>query len=147
MRAEDGPIFAAWERNERPYPWSEKQFQEVLRYPANIALVGTMAQTPIAFAIAQCVADEAYLSNMMVQSMFRRQGWAKKILSEILIWSKKKGARHFLLDVDTTNRPAIGLYQALGFEIVEKRPKSYPNGEDAFLMKIGFFEKEKIIGE
>jgi ribosomal protein S18 acetylase RimI-like enzyme len=40
-----------------------------------------------------------------------------------------------VLDVDPANAAAVALYNKTGFEIVERRARSYPRGEDALIMR------------
>lgn len=135
MRSADLKLFVAWERQERPYPWTEKSFEETLSENVSRTLVYENEQGVVGFAVVQVVDDEAYLSNMMIDPACRRKGEGFKLLQKIMIWSKKNGAMRMLLDVDPINTIAVKLYTNAGFEVLEHRKHSYPNGEDAILME------------
>ncbi len=78
---------------------------------------------------------EAYLSNLMVALPHRRKGLGADILGKVMIEARRAGAEELILDVDTMNSPAVNLYKKCGFEILQRREKSYPRGEDAFVMR------------
>jgi ribosomal-protein-alanine N-acetyltransferase len=44
------------------------------------------------------------------------------------------GATEVYLEVRVSNTPAISLYEKLGYKVVERIPKYYNDGEDAYLM-------------
>jgi ribosomal-protein-alanine N-acetyltransferase len=134
MIAQDAETFAVWEKAERPYPWNADLFIYALRPPSG-GFVATENKAAIGFAVAQVVDDEAYLMNLMVAAGSRRQGVARRLIEKVIVWARKNGARVMLLDVDPSNAAAVRLYEKTSFTVVERRPKSYPNGEDALLMK------------
>ncbi|MCG3205404.1 MAG: hypothetical protein KCHDKBKB_02125 [Elusimicrobia bacterium] len=128
LQAGEASLFSAWEAQERPYPWSERVFpKDTLVFENDGQVIG--------FAVVRVVGEEAYLSNFMVASETRRRGWGEKILQKVMMWAGSQGARVLLLDVDIQNLPAINLYKKLGFEILQRREKSYPRGEAAFVMR------------
>lgn len=129
-------LFSEWEKAERPYPWTESQFEET-RAPGNKVRTVVLEREalPKAFACVHVVEDEAYLSNIMVNPAARRKGCGTQILQKVMMWVASEGARRLMLDVDVSNLNAIGLYRKLGFEIIQRRTASYPRGEDAYVMR------------
>lgn len=121
-------LFAAWEKAGRPYPWAEESFPET-------TWVYEVRGVPRAYAVVRVAAGEAYLSNMMVDPAHRRSGIGADFLQKVMIRAASSAAECMALDVDTANLPAIGLYKKLGFETVQLRERSYPNGEHAFVMR------------
>lgn len=121
-------MFAAWEAAERPYPWKEEGFPVA-------TVVWEIDMDPKGFAVVQVVGEEAYLANFMIAKNARRRRHGFQFLQKVIMWAASQGARRMLLDVETTNIPAVRLYQKLGFEMIETREKSYPNGESAFVMR------------
>lgn len=136
MVEDDAPIFSQWESEQRPYPWSLATFREALLHgcPTKIFVLEHDG-VRLAFAAIHRAADEAYLSNIMSQPSARRCGHGEALLQKVMIWSKDSGAAQIFLDVDPDNAPAISLYNKHGFEIIERRPRSYPRGEDAIVMR------------
>ncbi len=128
LREGDAALFASWEAAERPYPWKAAGFPaDTLVYETGDGVRG--------FAVIKVVDEEAYLENMMVAPDGRRKGAGAEMLQKVMMWAASAGAEEVLLDVDTTNLPAIGLYIKLGFEFLEQRENSYPRGEDAYIMR------------
>jgi [ribosomal protein S18]-alanine N-acetyltransferase len=125
--------FERWEAAERPYPWTARHFLETST-TAGVAVLEEEG-AGIGFAVLQVVADEAYLLNLMIEPRFRRKGAGEALLQKVMIWARSAGASRLLLDVDPNNAPAVRLYTTCGFETLERRPHSYPQGEDALLMR------------
>lgn len=73
-------------------------------------------------ALATVVAQEpyAYVSNLMVAPEFRRRGLAAAMMNELIRWAADRGAEELYFQVLQDNRPAIALYERLGFEIVAR---------------------------
>jgi ribosomal protein S18 acetylase RimI-like enzyme len=131
----EGEIFAAWEKGARSYPWTAAQFLATTDSATSRTLVLDREKNPVAYAVAQIVGDEAYLLNIMARPDHRRIGAASVLLENMMVWAKEKGAKALLLDVDPANIPAVAFYTKAGFEILSRRLKSYPHGEDAFVMR------------
>jgi ribosomal-protein-alanine N-acetyltransferase len=136
MAQEDVALFAAWEQAGRPYPWSHQTFNEALLFgcPTKIFVLDD-GRAAVGFAAVHRAADEAYLSNFVVAPTLRRGGLGENLLQRVMIWCKHSGASQLFLDVDPANLPAIALYNKHGFETIERRPRSYPRGEDAIVMR------------
>jgi GNAT superfamily N-acetyltransferase len=58
------------------------------------------------------VAREALVVNVYVQPDYRRQGLARRLMEEILGWSREQGVERVSLHASTMGRP---LYESLGF--------------------------------
>jgi ribosomal-protein-alanine acetyltransferase len=90
---------------------------------------GTLA----GFAVARRVAeDESELLNLAVAPSFRRSGIATVLMHDLAV-------RHpgtIFLEVRESNKAALALYQAFGFEMVAQRPEYYRDPvEGAVVMK------------
>jgi ribosomal-protein-alanine N-acetyltransferase len=131
----EATLFAEWEK-ERPYPWTEKNFLDTLGVGPTKTFVWGEPSHPYAFAVVQRVDNEAYLQNLFVKPPLRNKGWGEKIVRQIMIWSRNEGANRLTLDVDPANKAAVRLYEKVGFQVLERRKKSYPRGEDALVMRI-----------
>lgn len=126
--------FVRWEK-ERPYPWTEKNFLETLDLPNVQTQVWEERGHAVGFAVVQVIEGESYLQNIMVDPSRRRQGFGEKILQKVMMWAQQQGAADIWLDVEANNEPAVQLYTKAGFKIMERRKKSYPQGEDALVMR------------
>lgn len=135
MKPVEAALFAAWEKMERPYPWTEGQFLETLSSETQTTLVFENEERLAGFGVLQSVGSEAYLLNIMIRPELRRKGLGDDLLRRLIKWAKDGGADHVLLDVDPSNAPALGLYSKLGFRAIGRRPHGYPRGEPSLLMQ------------
>ncbi|OWA33693.1 hypothetical protein B9G55_20340 [Saccharibacillus sp. O16] len=73
-------------------------------------------------ALATIVAqgDYAYISNLMVSPHFRRRGLAAAMMTELIHWAAQHGAAELYFQVLQDNRPAIALYEQLGFQVIAR---------------------------
>ncbi len=55
------------------------------------------------------------LFDIVVGAPFRRRGWGAALVSGMLGWGRRNGARHAYLQVVARNEPALALYRQLGF--------------------------------
>jgi len=86
------------------------------------------------FAIGQAVAGEAHILDVRVRPDRRRQGLGRRLVEALVLACDAELA---LLEVRQDNHAAIGLYTALGFEVVGRREAYYADGVDALLMSRG----------
>jgi len=81
------------------------------------------------------VIDEAHITNIAVHSAYRRQGFGRKILSELIRIAEREGVFRMTLEVRKSNDAAQKLYEEFGFQVCGVRPGYYPdNHEDALIM-------------
>jgi ribosomal protein S18 acetylase RimI-like enzyme len=72
--------------------------------------------TPAAVALATWIArDAVHVAQIAVAPDRRRQGVARELMASVFHASALAGATRMTLMVDVANRPAIGLYERLGF--------------------------------
>ena len=69
---------------------------------------------------------------------YRRCGYAKKLMTNVLQKAKLLGANKAFLDVRESNVFAIGFYKSLGFKEFSIRKNYYSNLENALQMKCEF---------
>ena len=83
----------------------------------------------IGFAAFSCImtvgAGESTLENMVVATRWQRQGVGRRLLADGLLWCRAHAARAAFLEVRTSNRAAIALYERAGFSVVGNRPGYY----------------------
>jgi ribosomal-protein-alanine N-acetyltransferase len=80
------------------------------------------------------VVDEVHLLNVAVAIEARRQGIGRALMDDLLAYARENGIVRILLEVRTSNRAAIALYEQLGFEQFNVRARYYADGEDAIEM-------------
>ena len=57
------------------------------------------------------------------------------LLTEMMSKARTDGATHMLLEVRTDNAPALALYERFGFMRISQRPRYYPDGGDALILR------------
>jgi ribosomal-protein-alanine N-acetyltransferase len=85
------------------------------------------------------VSDEIQITNLAAHIGHRRRGIARQLLLHALRLGHKAGARLAVLEVDRSNKAARLLYEGLGFVVVYRRPRYYPETrEDGLVMELSF---------
>ena len=67
------------------------------------------------------ISSIALLDGLYVESKYRNQGIATKLIEKCKKWSAKSGAQIFELNVMSANESACKLYKQLGFIEIEKK--------------------------
>ena len=138
LDAEDLPLVALLAKESgfgRTYTLSKL---EAYRRKPNTLIVGAKPSSDllIGFALFEVVEPEAELHLLVVDSSYRRRGWAQRILSFAESLVREKGCSVVFLEVAAeTNPTAYSLYIRCGYEAVARRARYYANGDDAVVMK------------
>jgi ribosomal protein S18 acetylase RimI-like enzyme len=86
--------------------------------------------TPRAFAVAEVggapagiglgamVGSDVSIDCVLTATDYRRKGVAHELLAAIEMWSTRRGMHRMVLSVVAENRPAVSLYERLGFETI-----------------------------
>ena len=118
-------------------PWPKQILADYIKKPGffcNIAISGS-DENVAGYSISTLIYDEIHVFKIAVSRCHRRRGVAIELLSDTFNFYEKMGALSVILEVRTTNTPAIALYKKLGFEIVRTRRNYYSrDGGDAFVM-------------
>ncbi len=118
------------------HPWSRGNFVDSLAsgYAAWVLLDH---DDIIGYALMMCVLDEAHLLNLSIAKAYQQQGLGRLLLEHMITQAKQQGAANMFLEVRTSNKPAIALYENIGFNEMAIRRGYYPahhGREDAVLM-------------
>ena len=76
----------------------------------------------------------AHITTIGVAPEHRKRGVARALLGHAEERLKKKGFDSLVLEVRVSNKGAQTLYSKAGYKVIQKLPRYYNNGEDAFLM-------------
>lgn len=139
MTLDDLPAVLEIDRRSFPTPWPERSYRfELTQNPAAQLFVAENGELEVVgFLGYWLIADEVHISTFAVRPEDREQGIGEQLLVSALITARGRGAALATLEVRESNRPAIELYQKLGFESVGRREGYYrDNGEDALLMSL-----------
>lgn len=83
----------------------------------------------VAFAICQCVLDEATLFNIAVEPQSQGKGYGKQLLNALLEQLREQQIATVWLEVRESNLAAQTLYYNLGFNTVTLRKNYYPTAD------------------
>jgi len=130
--------------------WTHKQYRQVFQpeSPPRLVLVAE-AESPrasglradadsgiLGFLIAQHVAPEWELENIVVAPAARRKGVGKRLLDGLLAAARESNSTAVFLEVRDSNTSARALYEKAGFKQTGHRPSYYTSpSEDAILYR------------
>ncbi len=124
-----------------PTPWTRGMFeQEVAEGPSpegpgSYAVVATIHDRVVGYAVAWFIERAAHLMNIAVRTELQREGIGKRLLDDLIETALAAGKRFIVLEVRASNAAAQAFYRHFGFESVGIRPGYYTdNREDAILM-------------
>jgi ribosomal-protein-alanine N-acetyltransferase len=129
----DLPAVLSIERRSFPTPWSLAMFVLELSKPSGICLAATDGEEVLGYLVCSRYDQVWHLMNVAVAPERRRGGVARGLIEQLV---EESGRRlPFTLEVRVSNRPAIAMYERLGFRSEGVRPRYYQdNGEDALIM-------------
>lgn len=116
-------------------PWSKKALEEVLDNPRAYYITAKEEGNVIGYCGAYVILDEGDINQVAVTSAYRGQGVGRKMMQALLERLEQAGAKAVTLEVRAGNRPAIALYETLGFQTEGIRKNFYDKPvEDALIM-------------
>ena len=129
----DLPAVCSIERRSFPTPWSLAMFVLELSKPSGICLAATEGDELLGYLVCSRYDQVWHLMNVAVAPERRRAGVARSLIGQLV--EEGGGRLPFTLEVRVSNRPAIAMYERLGFRSAGVRPRYYQdNGEDALIM-------------
>ena len=136
MQYGDVPAIVAIEADTYAFPWTATIFRDCLLAGYN-SLVLEHAGGLQGYAIMSLAAAEAHLLNLCVARHFRRRGFGKWLLRQLLVRARSAGAERIYLEVRPTNQAALEMYRKGGFvELGIRRNyyRSLAGREDAMVL-------------
>jgi len=125
------------EQNSFSMPWTESMLRLQLNPDSHVFLTAEAAGDVIGYVGMMYVLDEGYISNVAVHPVWRRQGVADALLTELEQRGRKLLLSFLTLEVRESNAPAIALYEKHGYRSVGRRKNYYEKPtEDAILMTL-----------
>jgi ribosomal-protein-alanine N-acetyltransferase len=99
---------------------------------------GMPAQPEVAGYIGMYLAmDEGEITNVAVAASARKRGIGKALIRELVEKAARRGISRIVLEVRVGNRPAIALYEQMGFRRIGTRKGFYDfPKEDADIMEL-----------
>jgi ribosomal-protein-alanine N-acetyltransferase len=119
-------------------PWSKNMFIGEMRNPFShcfITKIRERSKPPVlGFICFRNIEDESELLNFCIHPQYRQLGIGKRLMQFYIGFSTRKKIRTFYLEVNSSNLPAIQLYQSFSYQSLGIRKKFYQGGFDAILM-------------
>jgi ribosomal-protein-alanine N-acetyltransferase len=117
-------------------PWSMTALREMLESRLDTVWV---AESPIrkiaAYLDYREIAGEGELMRVAVEPGFRGRSFGRMMVDTMLREAERNHTRAITLEVRASNRPAIAIYEAVGFRTEAVRKKYYTDpDEDALIM-------------
>ncbi|MFI3272730.1 MAG: ribosomal protein S18-alanine N-acetyltransferase [Pseudomonadota bacterium] len=143
LTTDDAEEVAALEQQCFSTPWTAEQFRQAFEQDtfflwgirdAEHEGIRLEKSKLLAYLAVYCVAGELEVLNIAVHPEVRRKSLGRTLLDTVLQNAAKTGISRALLEVRRSNTPAIGLYEALGFEALGIRRHYYQDtNEDAII--------------
>lgn len=125
-----------------PDAWDVPFLEKVLAHPGSIAFLARIGapQHTAGFVLGQIASDEAEVLSLGVRADRQRHGIGKRLVEALARAARKSEVRRLFLEVGSGNKPALGLYQKLGFTQVSSRAGYYQRpgaaAEDAHVLSL-----------
>lgn len=117
-------------------PWTRDAFEnEITKNMLAHYIVLIEDDVIVGYGGVWYVMDEGHITNVAIHPDYRKKGYGKVLVYEMMKRAIEGNLRQMTLEVRVSNVPAIKLYEKMGFESVGIRPKYYSdNHEDAMIM-------------
>lgn len=129
------------ERAAHSHPWSENLIRDVNSRGANHHVL-LQDDKVVGYFYAQNIVGEVTLLNIAVDPNEQGKGYGKQLIEGFLSMCEQANADSAWLEVRESNTRASALYEAVGFNEVDRRINYYPTPtgkEDAIIMSYIFF--------
>ncbi|MBQ9662152.1 MAG: ribosomal protein S18-alanine N-acetyltransferase [Oscillospiraceae bacterium] len=125
------------------HPLEKRQIARLLEDGNTCFLAARDGEVLTGSVWVQTVLDEGYIGNVAVRPAYRRRGIADALLEALDRLAGERGLSFLTLEVRSSNRPAVSLYEKHGYARVGLRPAYYSDPrEDAVLMS-KYWKQEK----
>lgn len=129
------------ENQAHTHPWSETMIRDVTsRGACHHVLMDD--DKVVGYFYAQNIVGEVTLLNIAVDPAQQGKGYGKQLIESFLTMCEQVKAESAWLEVRESNTRAANLYEAAGFNEVDRRVNYYPTAtgkEDAIIMSYIFF--------
>lgn len=135
MKAEDVPEISRLEREAFSMPWSEEDFEGMIRSENARYYVAEKEGAILGGCGLYIVLEEASITNVVIRREARNQGVGTDLMRHMMEMCGRDGVKAFTLEVRVSNKAAIHMYEKVGFVSEGIRPGFYEKpAEDAMIM-------------
>lgn len=117
--------------------WSFSTLKEEVENENSSYIIGKINNEIIGFAGLKKIFDQADIMNIVIKKTYRNQGIGTLLLENLILLAKDLNISTLFLEVNEQNKPAIHLYEKLGFKKLGVRKKYY-NNNNGIIMKKNF---------
>ncbi len=138
MLREDLEAVVRIERAAYPYPWTFGNFRDCLD-SGYASWVAELDRQLTGYWVMMLAAGEGHILNCCVAPAWQGRGFGRHVVEHLIASARARNTEFLFLEVRPSNRPALGLYQRLGFASVGLRKGYYPadqGQEDAVVMRL-----------
>lgn len=152
MTAEDLDGVLALEAASFSDPWSRGLYEHELndnkfsRYRVVVPAEGAGKPDVLAQGGWMLFGEEAHILTIAVRPELRGQGIGRWLLLHLLAEAQEAGCASVLLEVRPSNEAAIRLYESLGFAVIGRRKRYYPDKEDALVLQLEGLDDARLWG-
>ena len=133
---EDLPQIIIIDRESVIPSWSKDAFMHELDSANSCFSVAVIERIIVGFCILRRTGDEAEILRMAVYKPHRKRGVANKLMISMLSYASENTLESVFLEVRTSNKAAIALYEKHGFKQLGTRLEYYTDPvEDAIIME------------
>ena len=115
--------------------WSFSTLKEELENENSSYIIGKINNEIIGFAGLKKIFDQADIMNIVIKKTYRNQGIGTLLLENLILLAKELNISTLFLEVNEQNKPAIHLYEKLGFKKLGVRKKYYNNNNGIIMKK------------
>jgi ribosomal-protein-alanine N-acetyltransferase len=135
MLESDLDTVLAIEQASFPLPWKRDHFLHEIAAPHSYPFVAEYSGVVAGYVCVTSLFEEAQILDVAVVPDMRGRGIALMLMECAIGLAQDKGAEVMSLEVRSTNRAAISLYERLGFRQSGLRVRYYEGIDDAVLME------------
>lgn len=122
-------------KNEYPC-WGKGGFLKEFEKENSATFIALIDDAVVGFINIWFFVDLVEVNSLIVSKKFLRKGIASKLINHVFLFSKERGIKRIILEVNEKNKPAISLYEKLGFSVYNIRKKYYDFNYDAIMMEV-----------
>ena len=126
MRLDDVATIMNIEKRVYPFPWTEGIFRDCV-HVGYCCWVYTQGNDVVGYSVMSIGAAEAHILNLCVAPEQQGCGIGSQMMLHLLELAGKHQAAAVFLEVRPSNKKALKLYHALGFQDVGIRKDYYPD--------------------
>lgn len=117
--------------------WNINIFRNELLNSNSKYIVAKLDNKIVGYAGIWKAVDDVHITNIVTAKKLRKQNIGSILLSSLIEMAKlEKDITSITLEVNSTNIPALRLYEKFGFKKVGLRKKYYNNTDDAIIMTL-----------